>query len=268
MTTRPGYYILNSCQGGRDGHIRPAFRFGQSAPPFAGNAEQNRSVVSMPDLSAIKFNSKGLVPAVAQDDKTGRVLMVAYMNMEALEKTLSTGKAHYYSRSRKSLWLKGETSGNVQHVKSVWYDCDGDTILLQVDAAGPSCHTGEITCFYRRLDGGAAAKTKISRDDVIPELFKVLKGRKTARPDKSYVASLYAKGRPKILEKIAEESAELIEAASQKGRDEVLYEFCDLLFHSMVLLANEGIEMDEALDELSRRFGLSGIAEKESRGKE
>lgn len=221
----------------------------------------------MPDLSAIKFNDKGLVPAVAQDEKTGRVLMVAYMNREALEKTLSTGKAHYYSRSRKSLWLKGETSGNFQHVRSVWYDCDGDTILIQVDPAGPSCHTGEITCFYRRLDEGSAAKASVSRDNVIPELFRILKERKNASPDKSYVASLYAKGRAKILEKVAEESAELIEAASEKGRDDVLYEFCDLLFHSMVLLANEGIEMDEALGELARRFGLSGIDEKESRGK-
>ncbi len=220
----------------------------------------------MPDLSAIKYNDKGLVPAVAQDESTGRVLMVAYMNREALEKTLSTGKAHYYSRSRKSLWLKGETSGNFQHVRSVWYDCDGDTILLQVDPAGPSCHTGETTCFYRRLDDGRNASAMISRKDVIPELFKVLKGRKAASPDKSYVASLYSKGRGKILEKVAEESAEFIEAASEKGRDEVLYEFCDLLFHSMVLLANEGIEMDDALDELARRFGLSGIEEKESRG--
>ena len=132
MTTRPGYYILNSClavvQGGSSG---TAFRKGQSTAAFAGKSEENRSGPNMPDLSAVKFNSKGLVPAVAQDASSGRVLMVAYMNLEALEKTLSTGKAHYYSRSRKSLWLKGETSGNFQHVESVWFDCDGDTILLQ-----------------------------------------------------------------------------------------------------------------------------------------
>lgn len=216
------------------------------------------------DISGIKFNEAGLVPAIAQDASTGEVLMLAYMNKEALEKTVETGRAHYFSRSRSSLWLKGETSGNFQEVKGVYYDCDADAILLKVEPRGPACHTGEKTCFYRKLVG---EDSKPSGERVITELFNILKERKKASPEKSYVASLYARGLPKIVSKIEEESGELIEAAMKKGSAEVVYEFSDLLFHSMVLLANQGIEMEEVFRELARRFGTSGIAEKESRPK-
>ncbi|MEK7774207.1 MAG: bifunctional phosphoribosyl-AMP cyclohydrolase/phosphoribosyl-ATP diphosphatase HisIE [Deltaproteobacteria bacterium] len=219
----------------------------------------------MLDLSAIKFNGKGLVPAVAQDVNTLDVLMLAYMNMEALEKTMESRKAHYWSRSRNSLWLKGETSGNFQEVRSIYYDCDADTLLLMVEPKGPACHTGEKTCFFRRLDEWGGADTRPER--AIKELFRTIKERKGASPDKSYVASLYSRGREKILEKIEEESAELIEAARAKTRGDVLYEFCDLFFHSLVLLASEGIEMEEVCAELGRRSGVSGIDEKASRGK-
>lgn len=219
----------------------------------------------MIDISIVKFNSLGLVPAVAQDANTLEVLMLAWMNREALELTLKERKAWYFSRSRNSLWLKGETSGNVQVVKSVHYDCDADAILMLVEPKGPACHTGERTCFYRRLDEGGAVKPQGAR--VVSELFKILEERKKAEPGKSYVASLYAKGLPKILAKIEEESAELIEAANVKGNDQVLYEFCDLFFHSLVLLAHKGIDINEAYAELARRFGISGIEEKESRGK-
>ncbi|MBI1910738.1 MAG: bifunctional phosphoribosyl-AMP cyclohydrolase/phosphoribosyl-ATP diphosphatase HisIE [Deltaproteobacteria bacterium] len=215
------------------------------------------------NLSDIKFNEQGLVPAIAQDIFTSEVLMMAWMNKEALEQTLATGKAVYFSRSRNKLWLKGETSGNFQEVKSIHYDCDGDTILLMVDPKGPACHTGERTCFYRAM-GESGIKPAGPR--VMTELFRILKERKTNPPEKSYVASLYAKGLPKILEKIEEESNELIEAANEKGRSDVLYEFCDLWFHSLVLLANQGIEIEEVFGELGRRFGISGITEKESRG--
>lgn len=213
---------------------------------------------------AIKWNEHGLVPAIAQDSRTGEVLMMAWMNRESLEKTLSSGRACYYSRSRGRLWVKGESSGNFQEVRSVRYDCDGDTLLLMVEPKGPACHTGERSCFYRSVDGSPVAPGGAL---VLTELMRVLKERKGADPSKSYVASLYAKGLPKILEKVAEESAELVEAAGIKGRDEVIYEFSDLLFHSMVLLCEKGIGLEEVFDELSRRFGLSGIAEKESRGK-
>jgi phosphoribosyl-ATP pyrophosphohydrolase/phosphoribosyl-AMP cyclohydrolase len=215
------------------------------------------------ETGSIKFNDKGLVPAIAQDIRTGEVLMMAWMNAEALEKTISSGKAHFYSRSRKSLWLKGETSGNFQEVKSMRYDCDGDTLLLLVEPKGPACHTGERTCFYRSL---GPEEAKPVGPTVISELAKVLEERKKADPGSSYVASLYAKGLPKILAKIEEETNELVEAASEKDNSQVLYEFCDLLFHSMALLSHKGIAIDEVFAELSRRFGTSGIEEKNSRG--
>jgi len=216
------------------------------------------------DISAVRFNEAGLVPAIAQDARTSEVLMMAWMNREALEKTLSTGKAHYWSRSRQNLWLKGETSGNFQEVVSVRFDCDGDTLLLHVEPKGPACHTGERTCFYRSIVGG---EVKPGGPAVLSLLERVLAERKQADPSKSYVASLYSKGLPKILGKIEEESGELIEAANVKENAEVLYEFCDLLFHSMVLLQHKGIKMDDVYNELGRRFGISGIAEKEARVK-
>lgn len=214
------------------------------------------------DISAVKFNEAGLVPAIAQDARSGEVLMLAWMNREALEKTLSTGKAHYWSRSRQSLWLKGETSGNFQEVLSIKYDCDGDTLLLLVEPKGPACHTGERTCFYRAIIGN---DVKPGGPAILSELEKVLEERKKADPSKSYVASLYDKGLARILDKIEEESGELIEAANVKENAEVLYEFCDLLFHSMVLMRHKGIKMDDVYGELGRRFGISGIAEKEAR---
>jgi len=218
------------------------------------------------NIDEVKFNEQGLVPAVAQDAHTMQVLMLAWMNRESLELTISTGKAHYWSRSRGKLWLKGETSGNVQKVRSIHYDCDGDTLLLIVDPAGPACHTGEVSCFYRNIEGeGVAPGMAPAGESVLPALFKVLKSRKSAPAESSYVASLYSKGREKILEKVAEESAELIEAATEKDRGEVIYELADLWFHTMVLLANEGIGLGDITAEFERRFGTSGIAEKAAR---
>ena len=214
-------------------------------------------------INSINFNDKGLVPAIAQDEKTGEVLMMAWMNAESLEKTVQTGKAHYFSRSRNSLWLKGETSGNFQIVKSIKYDCDADTLLLIVEPKGPDCHTGERTCHYRSI---GETGTKPVGPAVISDIARVLEERKNADPKSSYVASLYAKGLPRILAKIEEETNELVEAASIKDNGEVLYEFCDLLFHSLVLLAHKGIAIDDVFGELARRFGTSGIEEKNSRG--
>lgn len=221
--------------------------------------------MTMDRFADIKFDQNGLVPAIAQDSTTKEVLMLAYMNKESLEKTVSTGKAHFFSRSRQSLWLKGETSGNFLTIRSIRYDCDGDTILLLVDPKGPACHTGERSCFYRAIVEGEQKET--AGPKVLKDLFEILKERKNAPPEKSYVASLYAKGLPKILEKIEEESGELVEAAREKGKDEVLYELCDLWFHTMVLLADSGIEIEAVFGELARRFGVSGITEKESRPK-
>ena len=221
----------------------------------------------------IKFDENGLVPAVVQEYASGRVLMLAYMNKEALEKTISTGRAHYFSRSRNKLWMKGETSGNTQSVKAVYYDCDEDTILIIVNQSGAACHTGEMSCFYRRLDNQTTDKRHQTSDislqpsAILPELFKTIKSRKTASPEKSYVASLYSKGTGKILEKIKEESSELVEAAGKGDKKEIIHETADLLFHNLVLLGAMDIEIDEVLSELKRRQGVSGLEEKRSRSK-
>lgn len=216
------------------------------------------------NINIIKFNEKGLVPAIVQEYSTGRVLMLAYMNKEALEKTFSTGRAHYFSRSRNKLWLKGETSGNIQEVKAVYYDCDEDAILLSVNQTGAACHTGEESCFFRMFGNGNSAKNQ-KPSDILAELFKTIKNRKNASPDKSYVASLYAKGLDKILDKIKEESGELIDAVKKGEKKEVIHETADLLFHNLVLLGAADIDLQEIFDELKKRAGISGIVEKAKR---
>ena len=219
----------------------------------------------MANTIEIKFSSHGLVPAIAQDAVSGEVLMLAYMNKESLDKTLSTGRAHYFSRSRDKLWLKGETSGNFQEVTEVLYDCDADAILLKVRQTGNACHTGERTCFFRRLDAGGKETKDAS---VIARLFRVIKERKKANAEESYVASLYSKGLPKIAAKIHEEAAELISSAKNDGKKEIIHEFCDLWFHTLVLLGYKDINIEEVFKELSRRSGTSGLEEKASRKKE
>ncbi|MBI5327596.1 MAG: bifunctional phosphoribosyl-AMP cyclohydrolase/phosphoribosyl-ATP diphosphatase HisIE [Deltaproteobacteria bacterium] len=225
----------------------------------------------MADISIIKFDEKGLVPAIAQDYVTGDILMMAYMNRDALEKTLSTGRAYYFSRSRNKLWLKGETSGNIQEVKAIYYDCDKDAILLKVKQTGVACHTGERSCFFRRLDKKSAESgvksQKLANLNILSELFETIKQRKNASPEKSYIASLYAKGLDKILEKVKEESFELIHAAKSGKRDEIVHEMADLWFHTIVLLGQKDISLQDILDELKRRTGVSGIEEKVSRKK-
>ncbi|MEE9615189.1 MAG: bifunctional phosphoribosyl-AMP cyclohydrolase/phosphoribosyl-ATP diphosphatase HisIE [Thermodesulfobacteriota bacterium] len=223
----------------------------------------------MADISKIEFDDKGLVPAVAQEATTGEVLMVAYMNREALEKTLESGRAHYFSRSRQKLWMKGETSGNIQKVRSVRYDCDCDTVLLKVDQTGPACHTNARTCFFNRMDNGRGGGKEPAGPDIIARLYQVILDRKKedASPEKSYVASLYEKGTNKIAQKIHEESAEFINAAKKEGKDEVVSELCDLWFHTLIMLGRDDIAIGEVFAEFERRFGTSGIEEKESRKK-
>ncbi|MBI5235990.1 MAG: bifunctional phosphoribosyl-AMP cyclohydrolase/phosphoribosyl-ATP diphosphatase HisIE [Deltaproteobacteria bacterium] len=217
------------------------------------------------DIAQVKFDGAGLIPAIAQDADTLEVLMLAYMNSEALEKTLSTGRAHYFSRSRNKLWLKGETSGNFLSVKEVYYDCDADAVLLKCAPMGPACHTGERSCFFRRLDEDGQGRANAGVG-VIRELFQTIKDRKGASPETSYVAGLLTKGRQKILEKIIEESGELVKAATEETRKHVIHETVDLWFHTLVLLASEGIEADELFKEFGRRRGTSGLEEKASRG--
>ena len=238
--------------------------------------------ISESELKNITYNEAGLVPAIAQDAATGEVLMMAWMNEEALRLTLERGQATYYSRSRSSLWLKGETSGNLQRVEELLYDCDGDTVLLKVTPEGPACHTGERSCFFRTLTSqepdDSDSKGRASVDDQTPrapktpkskdpirDLFQTIVERRGASPESSYVASLYSRGLNKIAEKIEEETGELIEAARIKEDKDTVYELCDLWFHSMVLLGHKGIDIDEVYRELLRRRGTSGLVEKAGR---
>jgi len=214
----------------------------------------------------LRFDVNGLIPAIAQDAGDGQVLMHAYMNAEALARTLETGLAHYYSRSRGRLWRKGEESGHVQRVRAILYDCDEDTLLLKVDQEVAACHTGHRSCFYRSLPGapgGEPAETARRFDPetvyagvgILPEVYGVIQDRKSRRPEGSYVASLFAKGADQILKKFAEESAEVLLAAKAGNREQVVYEMADLWFHSLVVLAGQDIRPEEIARELGRRFG-------------
>ena len=274
-------------------------------------------------LTAVNFNADGLIPAIAQDHKSGRILMMAWMNAEALQLTAQTQTAVYFSRSRAKLWHKGESSGHTQTVHDIRLDCDADVIVLSVtQMGGIACHTGRESCFYQRLDlsgqtpewqtvdkvlkdpadiysSNKSSDTHLLAEDavanntadndsdtsqtdhysVLQQLDRVLAERKQADSDSSYVASLYAKGLNKILEKVGEESTESIIAAKDfahcdqskdkaqydEARHELIYEVADVWFHTLVGLAWFDIESDAVLNELGRRFGLSGIDEKASR---
>jgi phosphoribosyl-ATP pyrophosphohydrolase/phosphoribosyl-AMP cyclohydrolase len=211
----------------------------------------------------------GLVPVIVQDVDTNEVLMLAYMNKEALELTQETGYAHYFSRSRNKLWKKGESSGNTQEVKEILVDCDNDTILLKVKQNGPACHTGRKSCFFTNLQTGEITidKEEEIEYNFIDKLYHTLLERKNADPNTSYVASLYHKGENSILKKVAEEAAELCFAVKDNDRHEIIYEAADLAFHTLVALAYRNIHPEAVLEELKRREGVSGIEEKKNRKK-
>lgn len=203
-------------------------------------------------LAKIKFDEKGLVPAIAQDVKTGAVLMLAYMNAESLKLTLETGLATYFSRSRQELWVKGKTSGNLQHVQELYYDCDGDAILMKVvQDGGCACHTGEYTCFHNPVLGNDAVSGRGAA--ILQEEFDVIMGRKLNPVKDSYTNYLFNKGVDKICKKVGEESAEVIIAAKNRSPEELRGEVADLCFHVMVLLAEQGMTPDEIYAEMERR---------------
>ena len=278
-------------------------------------------------LATVNFNTDGLIPAIAQDHQSGRILMMAWMNAEALQLTAQTQTAVYFSRSRNKLWHKGESSGHTQQVHDIRIDCDTDVIVLSVtQVGGIACHTGRESCFYQRLDltgaepvwqtvdavlkdpadiynsnnstgnsdsdepstTSSAPKDKLDNHKsnsnshnttILSQLDRVLAERKQADADSSYVASLYAKGLNKILEKVGEESTESIIAAKDfascdentdkihydEARHELIYEVADVWFHTLIGLAWFDIESGAVLNELGRRFGLSGIDEKAAR---
>ena len=213
-------------------------------------------------MNNIKFDQDGLIPAIIQDCRSGQVLMMAYMNIEALEKTLSTGQTWFYSRSRQSLWNKGESSGHSQAVKEILYDCDGDTLLLKVEQIGAACHTGHYSCFYRNGAGEEVLPTVFDPElvygsstgpGILYELYNVISDRKVKMPEKSYTTYLFDKGLDKILKKVGEESAEVIIAAKNRDQSELVYETSDLLYHLLVLLVEQGVELEDIFSELKSR---------------
>jgi phosphoribosyl-ATP pyrophosphohydrolase/phosphoribosyl-AMP cyclohydrolase len=209
----------------------------------------------------------GLLPVVVQDWKSGEVLMVAYMDRKALELTLSTGFAHYFSRTRNRIWKKGEQSGNLQRVKEVLIDCDGDTLLLKVEQKGVACHTGRRSCFFRKLESGEEVLPVEQRIEYnfLDRLYHTLLERKEADPSSSYVASLYKKGENGILKKVVEESGEFCFAVKDGDKSQIVYEGADLLFHLLVALAYCNLHPDALIEELKRREGVSGLEEKRRR---
>ncbi|PKK99675.1 MAG: bifunctional phosphoribosyl-AMP cyclohydrolase/phosphoribosyl-ATP pyrophosphatase [Tenericutes bacterium HGW-Tenericutes-2] len=202
------------------------------------------------DLSEIKFDENGLIPVVVQSIETSDVLMLAYMNKEALDLTIKEGVATYYSRSRKSLWKKGETSGHYQYVKSMSYDCDGDSILLQVIQVGVACHTNKMSCFFNEVLQSDEVEKK---SYLLEELYATIDERKKNPLEGSYTNYLFTKGLDKILKKVGEETAEVIIAAKNKSSSEMIYEISDLVYHTLVLMVNEGIELKSIEEELKRR---------------
>jgi phosphoribosyl-ATP pyrophosphohydrolase/phosphoribosyl-AMP cyclohydrolase len=203
----------------------------------------------------IRFDDRGLVPAVVQDFTTGQVLMVAWMNEEALQRTRETGQAHFWSRSRQELWHKGATSGNTMQVREMRVDCDADTLLLQVDPAGPACHTGHRSCFFRR--GGAFDESPMGRDagggQVLHSLFATILERQANPQPNSYTAHLLEAGEDKVLKKVGEEAMEVILAAKGQGDERLTAEVADLFYHLLVLLAAQGLDLADVEAELVRR---------------
>jgi phosphoribosyl-ATP pyrophosphohydrolase/phosphoribosyl-AMP cyclohydrolase len=244
--------------------------------------DRERDDLSVEDLA---WGESGLLPAVVQDGDTGEVLMLAWMDREALARTLASGRAWFWSRSRQAYWMKGEESGNVLDVDEVRYDCDADSLLLTAELRGDAaCHTGERTCFYRTLPVAGAAKAPFPMDgplrtagvimpdvwepetaahaasrlgDVLTDLTAVLEQRKRDLPEGSYTTKLLSGPQDKLLKKIAEESGEVIIAARDHDLEQTRYEAADLLYHLLVVLVREGVPIEDLASELSGRFGLA-----------
>lgn len=202
-------------------------------------------------FSEFKLNGDGLIPVIVQDYKTDEVLMLAYMNEEAFDNTLKTGLMTYYSRSRREQWVKGETSGHYQYVKSLDIDCDNDTLLAKVKQLGAACHTGNYSCFYRNLAAKDYAKTNPLK--VFKDVMSVIEDRKVHPKEGSYTNYLFDKGIDKILKKCGEEAAEIIIAAKNPDPEEIIYEISDFLYHVMVLMSLKGVTWEEITAELSKR---------------
>ena len=199
------------------------------------------------NLDELKFDEKGLIPAIVVDDETGKVLTLAYMNRESLQISMEKKLTCFWSRSRQELWLKGESSGNYQHIVSITADCDGDALEVRVKKDGPACHTGEESCFHNPVLGENKEKFKLEG------LYQLLQSRKRELPEGSYTTYLFQKGLDKILKKVGEESTEVIIAGKAEDKAETIYEIADLAYHVLVLMVQMGISVEDIRAELASR---------------
>ena len=199
------------------------------------------------NLDALRFDEKGLIPAIVVDDETGKVLTLAYMNRESLRISVEKGLTCFWSRSRQALWLKGETSGNYQHIVSITADCDGDALEVRVKKDGPACHTGAESCFHNPVLGETREKFRLEG------LYQLLQSRKKELPEGSYTTYLFQKGLDKILKKVGEESTEVIIAGKAGDKAETIYEIADLAYHVLVLMVQMGISVEDIRSELASR---------------
>lgn len=220
-------------------------------------------------INKVDWQKIDLLPVIVQDVENNEVLMMAYMNKEALELSLTTKTAHYFSRSKQRIWKKGESSGHTQKIHSFYIDCDNDTLLIKVTQEGVACHTGRRSCFFTELESGEIiSEVQVSSESlygVIDTLYHVIQERKDADPSTSWTAKLFSKGENTILKKVIEEAGEFTFAYKDDDEQEVVYEAADLAYHILVALAAKNISPDRIKQELARRFDMSGIAEKNAR---
>lgn len=208
-------------------------------------------------INELKFDENGLIPAIAQDAVSGEVLMCAYMNKESIQKTLESGKATYFSRSRQELWEKGATSGHVQYIKEILADCDGDALVLKIEQTGSACHTENRSCFYRKVVDGKLVEipTGLGRTPkILYDVYDIIVDRVKNPKEGSYTNYLFEKGIDKMLKKVGEESAEVIIASKNYIKSEVQYETADLLYHLSVVLVEQGLTWNDIFEELSSRY--------------
>ncbi len=220
-------------------------------------------------LNRVDWEKSELLPVIVQELSTNEILMMAYMNKEALELSLSTKTAHYFSRSKQRIWKKGESSGHTQAIHSFSLDCDNDTLLIKVTQTGVACHTGRKSCFFTELESGETnSEVEVDTTEaygVIDTLYHTIQERKLADPKSSWTAKLIHKGDNTILKKVVEEAGEFSFAYKDNDEEEMIYEAADLTYHMLVALAVKNISPDRIKQELARRFDMSGIAEKNSR---
>jgi phosphoribosyl-ATP pyrophosphohydrolase/phosphoribosyl-AMP cyclohydrolase len=218
--------------------------------------------MSQGTAAQFKFDDEGLLPAVVQDWLDGTVLMLGYMNQEALAKTVATRRVHFWSRSRNKLWEKGETSGHTLHVKELFLDCDCDTILVKAQPAGPTCHMGERACFFSGIDEQGRVVHRNAQDaqgGVLESVLRTIRERRSSPQTGSYTSKLFEGGHDKILKKVAEEAGEVLLASKGGKKEEIVYEMADLFFHTLMVLGYHDLSLQDIYEELGRRFGKPGL---------